>query len=137
MLGLQDIISDIFTVGAVNTAHPGFTSHLSDTSSASHSSDDESVTTLGAQRASPALIPCPSLDPMQDFVELKGDGCVASDRCMRGGLARFSGRPVMVIGCAKGHTPGDMQVCFYANTTAELLALEHSPLLTSLLTDRN
>jgi hypothetical protein len=41
----------------------------------------------------------------QDFVELKGDGCVASDRCIKGGLARIGPKRVVVIGCGKGHTP--------------------------------
>ncbi|KAJ8599301.1 hypothetical protein CTAYLR_008844 [Chrysophaeum taylorii] len=49
-----------------------------------------------------------------DFVELSGDGQVGSDSCIKGGLARFGDeRTVVVIGCQKGHTPGDMQAANY------------------------
>jgi acyl-CoA carboxylase subunit beta len=49
----------------------------------------------------------------EDFTELKGDGRVASDACIRGGLARFGPQQVVVIGCAKGHTPQAMQASNY------------------------
>ena len=38
-----------------------------------------------------------------DFVELKGDRAFGDDQAMVGGLGRFRGRPVMVIGQEKGH----------------------------------
>jgi acetyl-CoA carboxylase carboxyl transferase subunit alpha len=37
-----------------------------------------------------------------DFTELHGDRCFAEDRAIIGGLARFEGRPIMVIGHQKG-----------------------------------
>lgn len=49
----------------------------------------------------------------EDFTELKGDGRVASDCCIRGGLARFGAQRVVVVGCAKGHTPQAMQASNY------------------------
>lgn len=49
----------------------------------------------------------------EDFTELRGDGRVASDACIRGGLARFGCQQVVVIGCAKGHTPQAMQASNY------------------------
>lgn len=47
------------------------------------------------------------------FVELSGDGKVGRDVCIRGGLATFLGRSVVVIGTYKGHTPGSMQAANY------------------------
>ena len=47
------------------------------------------------------------------FVELSGDGRVGRDVCMRGGLATLSGRPCVVIGTYKGHTPSTMQASNY------------------------
>jgi len=44
-----------------------------------------------------------------DFVELSGDGRVGNDPCMKGGLAKLNGLPVVVIGTSKGHTPKDMK----------------------------
>ena len=44
-----------------------------------------------------------------DFVELSGDGCVAIDPCLRGSVAKFQGVACVVMGCTKGHTPGDME----------------------------
>ena len=38
-----------------------------------------------------------------DFHELHGDRSFADDRAIVGGLARFNGQPVMVIGHQKGH----------------------------------
>ena len=46
-------------------------------------------------------------------MELVGDGRVASDRCIKGGLARLGDKAVVVIGCAKGHSPGEMQASNY------------------------
>jgi len=53
------------------------------------------------------------------FVELKGDGRVGDDNCIRGGLALLPGtaeeenRRCVVIGCYKGHTPTDFQNANY------------------------
>jgi acetyl-CoA carboxylase carboxyl transferase alpha subunit len=47
------------------------------------------------------------------FIELSGDGKVGSDVCLRGGLARLDGKPCVVMGTFKGHTPGDMQAANY------------------------
>lgn len=41
---------------------------------------------------------------MEDFVELHGDRCFADDGAIVGGLARFRGRPVVVIGHQKGRS---------------------------------
>lgn len=41
---------------------------------------------------------------MEDFVELHGDRCFADDGAIVGGLARFRGRPVVVVGHQKGRT---------------------------------
>ena len=38
-----------------------------------------------------------------DFVELKGDRQVGDDQAILGGLARFRGRPVVIMGQEKGH----------------------------------
>ena len=47
---------------------------------------------------------------MTDFVELRGDRCFADDRAIIGGIARFNGRTVMVIGQEKGHdTPSRLE----------------------------
>ncbi|HEY2048568.1 MAG TPA: acetyl-CoA carboxylase carboxyltransferase subunit alpha [Caulobacteraceae bacterium] len=40
---------------------------------------------------------------IEDFVELKGDRGFSDDQAIMGGLGRFRGRPVMVIGHEKGH----------------------------------
>ena len=40
---------------------------------------------------------------IEDFVELRGDRKFADDQAIVGGLARFRGQPVMVIGQEKGH----------------------------------
>jgi len=40
---------------------------------------------------------------MEGFVELRGDRKFADDQAIVGGLARFRGQPVMVIGQEKGH----------------------------------
>ncbi len=37
-----------------------------------------------------------------DFIELHGDRCSGNDRAIVGGLARFEGRPIVVIGQQKG-----------------------------------
>ena len=44
-----------------------------------------------------------------DFAELRGDGKVGTDPCVVGGLARLGSWRCVVVGTAKGHTPGDMQ----------------------------
>ena len=45
-----------------------------------------------------------------DYVELKGDGRVAADFCIAGGVARLRGAlPCVVVGCMKGHSRGEMQ----------------------------
>jgi acetyl-CoA carboxylase carboxyl transferase subunit alpha len=40
---------------------------------------------------------------IEDFVELKGDRGFSDDQAIMGGLGRFRGRPVMVMGHEKGH----------------------------------
>ena len=40
---------------------------------------------------------------IEDFVELRGDRKFADDQALLGGLGRFRGQPVMVIGQEKGH----------------------------------
>ena len=40
---------------------------------------------------------------IEEFVELRGDRTFADDQAIVGGLGRFRGRPVMVIGQEKGH----------------------------------
>jgi acetyl-CoA carboxylase carboxyl transferase subunit alpha len=40
---------------------------------------------------------------IEDFVELRGDRAFSDDQAIMGGLGRFRGRPVMVIGHEKGH----------------------------------
>ncbi|HWA63724.1 MAG TPA: acetyl-CoA carboxylase carboxyltransferase subunit alpha [Caulobacteraceae bacterium] len=40
---------------------------------------------------------------IEDFVELKGDRKFADDQAMMGGLGRFRGHPVVVIGQERGH----------------------------------
>jgi acetyl-CoA carboxylase carboxyl transferase subunit alpha len=40
---------------------------------------------------------------IDDFVELRGDRAFADDQALIGGLGRFRGRPMMVIGQEKGH----------------------------------
>jgi len=45
----------------------------------------------------------------QDFVQLTGDGRVGQDVCLTGGLAKFEGMPVMVLGPIKGHTAQAMK----------------------------
>eukprot|EP00946_MAST-07B_sp_MAST-7B-sp1_P004555 g4555.t1 len=52
----------------------------------------------------------------QNFTELRGDGRVGSDGCIRGGLACLKSDPsvrCVVIASFKGHTPGDMQAANY------------------------
>jgi acetyl-CoA carboxylase carboxyl transferase subunit alpha len=43
----------------------------------------------------------------EDFIELHGDRGFADDRAIVGGLARFRGRPVMIIGTQKGRDTKD------------------------------
>ena len=50
-----------------------------------------------------------SIFDSESFVELSGDGCVGRDVCMRGGLVTLAGKPCVVIGTFKGHTPTTMQ----------------------------
>lgn len=40
---------------------------------------------------------------IEDFVELAGDRAFAEDKAVIGGLGRFRGQPVMVMGTEKGH----------------------------------
>jgi len=40
---------------------------------------------------------------IEDFVELRGDRKYADDQALIGGLGRFRGRPVMILGHEKGH----------------------------------
>jgi acetyl-CoA carboxylase carboxyl transferase subunit alpha len=40
---------------------------------------------------------------IEDFVELRGDRGFSDDQAIMGGLGRFRGRPVMIIGHEKGH----------------------------------
>jgi acetyl-CoA carboxylase carboxyl transferase subunit alpha len=40
---------------------------------------------------------------VEEFVELRGDRAFADDQAIMGGLGRFRGKPVMVIGQEKGH----------------------------------
>jgi acetyl-CoA carboxylase carboxyl transferase subunit alpha len=40
---------------------------------------------------------------IEEFVELRGDRAFADDQAIMGGLGRFRGRPVVVIGQEKGH----------------------------------
>lgn len=47
------------------------------------------------------------------FVELSGDGCVGRDVCLRGGLATLGGKPCVIVGTYKGHTPTTMQASNY------------------------
>jgi len=47
------------------------------------------------------------------FVELSGDGCVGRDVCLRGGLATLGGKPCVVVGTYKGHSPTTMQASNY------------------------
>jgi acetyl-CoA carboxylase carboxyl transferase alpha subunit len=47
------------------------------------------------------------------FFEMSGDGRVGNDVCIRGGLATFQGRPCVVLGTFKGHTPQTMQEANY------------------------
>ena len=42
---------------------------------------------------------------IEEFVELKGDRKYGDDQAIIGGLGRFKGQPVMVIGQEKGHDP--------------------------------
>jgi acetyl-CoA carboxylase carboxyl transferase subunit alpha len=42
-------------------------------------------------------------DLFTDFVELKGDRQFGDDQAILGGLARFRGRPVVILGHEKGH----------------------------------
>mmetsp|Transcript_8675 Transcript_8675/g.13352 ORF Transcript_8675/g.13352 Transcript_8675/m.13352 type:complete len:1007 (-) Transcript_8675:1066-4086(-) len=52
------------------------------------------------------------------YIELSGDGQVGSDPCIKGGVAFLhvsndTDFPCIVIGCGKGHTPGEMQAHNY------------------------
>lgn len=49
----------------------------------------------------------------ENFFEMSGDGRVGRDACIRGGLATFRGRPCIVMGTFKGHTPHTMQEANY------------------------
>ena len=40
---------------------------------------------------------------IEEFVELRGDRCFADDQAIIGGLGRFRGIPVVVMGHEKGH----------------------------------
>jgi acetyl-CoA carboxylase carboxyl transferase subunit alpha len=40
---------------------------------------------------------------IEEFVELRGDRCFADDQAIIGGLGRFRGVPVLVMGHEKGH----------------------------------
>ena len=40
---------------------------------------------------------------IEEFVELRGDRAYADDQAIMGGLGRFRGQPVMVVGQEKGH----------------------------------
>jgi acetyl-CoA carboxylase carboxyl transferase subunit alpha len=40
---------------------------------------------------------------IEDFVELRGDRTFADDQAMMGGIGRFRGHPVVVIGTERGH----------------------------------
>ena len=40
---------------------------------------------------------------IQDFSPLRGDRCFGEDASILGGIGRFNGKPVMVIGNEKGH----------------------------------
>jgi acetyl-CoA carboxylase carboxyl transferase subunit alpha len=40
---------------------------------------------------------------IEEFVELRGDRAYADDQAIMGGLGRFRGQPVMIIGQEKGH----------------------------------
>jgi acetyl-CoA carboxylase carboxyl transferase subunit alpha len=40
---------------------------------------------------------------IEDFVELRGDRTFSDDQAIVGGLGRFRGRPVMILGHEKGH----------------------------------
>ena len=47
---------------------------------------------------------------IKDFFELKGDRCFADDEAIIGGIGRFNGRTVMILGQEKGHdTPTRVQ----------------------------
>ena len=47
------------------------------------------------------------------FVELSGDGSLGRDSCIRGGLATFMGKSVVVLGTHKGHSPKTMEDANY------------------------
>lgn len=47
------------------------------------------------------------------FIELKGDGAIGSDPCIRGGLALLDNEPCVVLGTTKGHNPTDMTTSNY------------------------
>mmetsp|Transcript_11260 Transcript_11260/g.18567 ORF Transcript_11260/g.18567 Transcript_11260/m.18567 type:complete len:1330 (-) Transcript_11260:60-4049(-) len=53
----------------------------------------------------------------KDFVQLTGDGKVGYGPCMTGGLAKFEGMPVMLLGPIKGHTPQAMKDVNYGMST--------------------
>src|SRR5437899_36173 len=59
----------------------------------------------------------------RDFVELHGDRAFGDDRAIVGGLARFNGRSVMVIGHQKGKTLKERMRS--EEHTSELQSLRH------------
>jgi acetyl-CoA carboxylase carboxyl transferase subunit alpha len=56
----------------------------------------------GAPSATALHAGLPVVDLFTDFEELHGDRAFADDHAIVGGLARFNGQPVMVIGHQKG-----------------------------------
>ena len=97
-------------------------------SSSSSSSSSSSGGTASMDYTSSRSMARPQCQDMIDsifteFVELKGDGRVSGDGCIRGGLGSFGGggengeendsTRCVVIASFKGHTPGDMQAANY------------------------
>ena len=90
--------------------------------SSSSSSSSSSSGTASMDYTSSRSMARPQCQDMIDsifteFVELKGDGRVGGDGCIRGGLGSFGGEGdstrCVVIASFKGHTPGDMQAANY------------------------
>eukprot|EP00771_Trimastix_marina_P001024 gnl/Trimastix_PCT/207.p1 GENE.gnl/Trimastix_PCT/207~~gnl/Trimastix_PCT/207.p1 ORF type:complete len:1246 (+),score=513.85 gnl/Trimastix_PCT/207:34-3771(+) len=50
---------------------------------------------------------------LTNYVDLEGDGRMGTDPCIHGGIALFQGRPVVVVGMWKGHTPGEFSESNY------------------------
>ena len=50
---------------------------------------------------------------LTDYTQLSGDGRVGRDACIRGGVGYFDGRPCVVIGTCKGHSPRTMEEANY------------------------